>query len=1073
MTKNWLTIALLGASGVALTACSGGTSSKEGGGSSAVMSLLELSNGFGQLVPHRIHQLDSQGNPSQQIISIRSRSDLTENLRPNNLILPVPRFEADPVLPSGAEGNHFLYARFTQDLRIDSVLDPSPLGQANSGLIGSVSVIAIDPLTGTSIPIAGRAFINGQTYAGLPQGDPPSLALQTWVERGPDGRPVATRPEGIGFPGTEGNFNGAGVLVAPNTLVFVVDEDGNLATHETFPTDPSLQIRMRITTAVRAANGKFLAEQVLASTTVGDDFVTPEIIVSAADEPLITPGNGDINVDPLTTLRVEFTEPVQPLSVGQLEGAFPPSLSSLLSMKFGPEGARTDMPFTVQPISVFDLSIYEVLPAFNFPGSGPSGNECGTFAKVDVEVRGGQLQDLAANEDPNDASLVVPNVNIRTESTDFTTGAGPGLVNAPIAPDTIMVGRRGATPGVSVIDLNGFGASTGNPVFDEDHPQLGNTNYPNNPNVRLQPGIVPLLSIGACTIDGGSAGVFTLTKDSSLNDLVVRPPLLTSIEDMMLGHSLDGTFNNARFPFGCQAGGGDVCTIDGLKIVNTTYGTTTGPNTLGPVPTANFGTITSLLVGVENVNDWAPHPNPPPLHYPPLCVSPFLAALEPSSIDNVGGVNQLGVPTQGLNNPNLLVPGDPFGNPNSNPPVPPSGLLTPEQNAHFLGPSQGQTSINACSTYMTRQQIGHFLYAIDRQRGEIVVFNSNRMTVVDRIPTPDPTSLAMGPNLDFLAVTNQQADVVTFIDINPNSSTFHQVVKTTSVGSSPRGIAWDPGNEDVLVCNEGSNSLSIIAAASLEVRKVVSAQLNNPFEVVAFPRQAITAFGRNVYFAYILNRTGTVAVFESGPNGVNGWGFDDIVGIAPFTFRNPKTIQNNPNDLFASAWIVHEGPIDPISGQPGAFGEGAISNLFIESALTGQINIESSSTNPSFRGMELGVSVSIGEDRLSGVPVDIAFDNLRNFCSVVNPTTNFSAGSPIPINGKQHYRTFPASAPLNTNESQFMFVAVPNSNGGGGVVDVIEIGAAGTPRKDTNAFQSGIQSIPVSNVAILADFFRE
>ena len=59
MTKNWLTIALLGATGVALPACSGGTSSEEGGGSAAVMSLLELSNGFGQLLPHRIRELDA------------------------------------------------------------------------------------------------------------------------------------------------------------------------------------------------------------------------------------------------------------------------------------------------------------------------------------------------------------------------------------------------------------------------------------------------------------------------------------------------------------------------------------------------------------------------------------------------------------------------------------------------------------------------------------------------------------------------------------------------------------------------------------------------------------------------------------------------------------------------------------------------------------------------------------------------------------------------------------------------------------------------------------------------------
>ena len=40
---------------------------------------------------------------------------------------------------------------------------------------------------------------------------------------------------------------------------------------------------------------------------------------------------------------------------------------------------------------------------------------------------------------------------------------------------------------------------------------------------------------------------------------------------------------------------------------------------------------------------------------------------------------------------NLLVPGDPFGNPAQG--IPPSGLLTPEQNAFFISPSQGEPQI--------------------------------------------------------------------------------------------------------------------------------------------------------------------------------------------------------------------------------------------------------------------------------------------------------------------------------------------------------------------------------------------
>ena len=60
------------------------------------------------------------------------------------------------------------------------------------------------------------------------------------------------------------------------------------------------------------------------------------------------------------------------------------------------------------------------------------------------------------------------------------------VVNAPVAPDTIYIARRGARAGISVIDLNGFGGGTGNPAYDPLNPVVeGNSNFPNNPNVSL------------------------------------------------------------------------------------------------------------------------------------------------------------------------------------------------------------------------------------------------------------------------------------------------------------------------------------------------------------------------------------------------------------------------------------------------------------------------------------------------------------------------------------------------------------------------------------------------------------
>ncbi len=1054
-----------------MSACGGHVDKSSGGGSSAVMSLTAMSNGFGQLLPHRIQKLDNFGQTLPVIVPVLNQQVLIDNLRLGNPILPVAKFSDQEVLPSGAPGNHYLYATFTQDINIDTVLDGSPGAQANSGLAAAVSVTAIDSISGDSTPIQGRVFVGGRTYADDGAG---STVLTTWVQAdgSGDSDPYLDYPDprGLGFPGTESLLAGDLSLISPKTLIFVPDQDGDLSTHETFPV--GFTIRMRITTALAGTNGRELTFTALGATTVGDDFLSPEIITAPPplNAPSISPGNGDVGVDPLTNLTVEFSEPVQPLSLGPLEGASPPNTSPSFEMKFGPVTGSTTMPFTVRPVSVYDLTLFEILPGFHFPGAGPVFQDCGTFSNVDISVNAGNLEDLAQNPDPQDASILNANQNTLSSTTFFVTGAGPGLANAPVLPDAIYIWRTGAQPGLSVIDLNGFGQGTGNPTHTPDYAREGETKFPFNPNVSQQSGLLPSIQAGTCTIDGGSAGVFTLTLDSTLNDLLVKSPTISNASDMHVGHALDSVFNNASVT-GCQSGGaligGDVCTADGIKISVAVVG---GPNTIAPAAANQFGGVTA---GAENFISWSPHPNPPPLVFPPLCVVPFLNSQEPTSVDHVLGP----IPGGRNNNPfknNLLVPGDPFGNPEGVNPTPPSGLLSAEQNMYFMGPSQGQVLNQSCNLYQLRQQVGHFLYVLDRQRREIVVLNSNRMVVVDRIQVADPTSLAMGPNLDFLAVTNQSADTVSFVDIDPDSSTFHQVVKDTVVGRGPRGIAWQPESEDILVCNELDSSMSLISASSLEVRRVISSQLNRPFEVCVFPRMMTHAFRRGVYFAYVLNRSGTVAIFESGPNGVNGWGFDDILGITPFTFLNPKTIQPDPRNLAAGAWIVHEGPLNPITQQPGSAGEGALSHLYIQSSPFGQA-VLGAATAPGARGMEMGIRISVGEDQLSGVPVDVAFDNLRNLGGLPNILSEFSdtTNAALPQNSKGMIRNNPSSGVDGVMESEFMFAAIPNSNGGSGVVDVLRIGAAGSSRVDVNPYQVGTQSILAPNTIGLGHYWRQ
>lgn len=641
-----------------------------------------------------------------------------------------------------------------------------------------------------------------------------------------------------------------------------------------------------------------------------------------------------------------------------------------------------------------------------------------------------------------------------TTTAALAQGPPPPLVNAPVAPEAIYVARSGSQAGLSVIDLNGFGQGTGNPAFDVffSVASEGKSMFPHNPNVALQGGaLTPPLAPGTSTLDGGSAGVFTLTRDTNLSDLLVPTAGPGGWSDMMLGHPLDTVFNNGPAPFGCQVGGGSLCPVTGLKHVGP-LSSTPDPVT-GPVP-LQLGVGVPGIVGGGNPITWAPHPNPPPLLTVPLCVAPDILGQEPTSIDTLdaGFVN-------------LLVPGDAQGDPLIG--LPPTGLVGATQTSFFVGPSPPQVSLPACKPYQLRQQVGHFLYAIDELANELVVLNSNRMTVLQTIPLPDPTELAMDPNLSFLAVSNRRANTVSIVDIQPASATFHQVIKTIPVGQSPVGIAWQPDNEDLLVCNSGDNTLSIISAFSLNVRKTVSVGTNRPFALAVTPRHTNFGSQSGVYYAWILDGAGRVWLFESGPDGPNGWGYDDIVARSPFRLKGARTLQLDPLDPAASAWVVHEQAVDS-QGQPTGGSNGAVTQLRLVNPLLGQVPLVSGSSSNA-RGKSFGITRSIGGGTLTGQPMDLAFDNLSNLGVYPNPTTIFSAGVPAPINGKHPMRQ--GSTPLATNRAKFLFLPVHGALLGTERIDVIDL-ATGL-RVDTNAFQPGVQSIPAPGASQVMDYFRQ
>lgn len=1044
--------ALTGAATAVLGACGGGGSG--GSGLTKDMEILEVSNGFGLMLPHRVQQLDG-GVPSEQVLAIRSIDDVMNNVTATNPILPVTAWNPSAVLPNGAPGNHFVYARFTQALDLDSIFAPG--SSITSDLSGSISIVAIDPATATSQSIPVRAFVNGRT-ADTTSGAG-SVAFPKWIGADEGGSPVALDTNededivelpGLGFPGTQGTFDGAEDLVRADTLVLVADSDGDLTTYETFPA--GVQISLSIGVGVRSQSGNALEASGIgvACGTVGVDTINPEVAVSAS-VPSITPGNGAIDVDPQTSIKVEFTESIQPTTLGNLDNGQPAGVGSAILVRFGPDDSVTSMPFTVRPFSPYDLTSYELIPGFAFPGTGPDQFQCGTFNRVDIDVTSQQFEDLTAN------------LNVQTADTFFETGEGPGLVNAPVAPDVVYVGRTGSVPGVSVIDLNGFGASTGIPTYSILDPiQQGNSNYPNNPNFAQANQILPPLEEGTCTFNGGSQGVFTLTMDSSLNDKLIRPPLIDSVGEMAIGQPLDITFNNGPPPFGCQAGFPNLCASTGLKQPNAII----NPGGFGVAP-AQPGQFSAVPPGSGNLIAWAPHPNPPPLVFPPPCVSPFIGGQEPTSVDSTS----LGL--LGNNFSNLLAPlGDPFGSPENG--IPPSGLLANEQNAFFVGPSLPAASVANCARYQQRQQVGHFLYMIDRIRSEVVVINSNRFTVIDRIGLPDPTSMSMSPNVDLLAVTNRQANLVSLIDIDPRSATFHQIVASVPVGTGPSGISWQPDNEDILVCNELDNSVSIISMFSLQVRKTLNTTLDRPFDVAVGHRQLPgVSLSRQVYFAFILNRNGRVSVFESGPDGPGGIGTDTLVGQVPLTFDSPKGIFIDTPETTDGFYVLHEGQLD-LGGQVVAPG-GALTQIDLQ-GFQGPIPLAATQgvvITLAVRDINFVVRSSTGVGGpagLTGVPIDLAFDNQVNSGgTALNFTSQFAPGSPPPVNSRSLIAG--AAAAARSVDPRFIFLAVPNSSQGTGAVDVLEIGS-GLQRFDVNIFEPGIQSIRASGATHLCDYFR-
>jgi hypothetical protein len=290
------------------------------------------------------------------------------------------------------------------------------------------------------------------------------------------------------------------------------------------------------------------------------------------------------------------------------------------------------------------------------------------------------------------------------------------------------------------------------------------------------------------------------------------------------------------------------------------------------------------------------------------------------------------------------------------------------------------------------------------------------------------------------------------------------VVAETRVERGPSGIAWQPDGEDILVLSTAANVMSIIGARDYNVRRTVSGFLNQPLEVAATPRYINTGFGQAVYYAYILNSNGSVAVYESGPDGSNGWGFNDVIGLAGnVTFNRAHSIIL---DYTNSNGAVYVGHVDE-------FGLGQVSRLELTSAPPGVLPLNPNAGGfilpPTFRQKEWSVTQRYGgrnsttptHDLLSGNSViDMAADEMINYGGAFGQGTQFNSGftaTPFQHSGKHAIKTIGGN-PVAPIVPKLLFIALSDV----GKVDVLELT---TGRK--------VASISVPGVRCVSSYWRQ
>jgi hypothetical protein len=156
------------------------------------------------------------------------------------------------------------------------------------------------------------------------------------------------------------------------------------------------------------------------------------------------------------------------------------------------------------------------------------------------------------------------------------------------------------------------------------------------------------------------------------------------------------------------------------------------------------------------------------------------------------------------------------------------------------------------------------------------------MAIIESVKLPDPYGLGLTADLRKLFVSNEGDNSVSIVDADPTSASFMTELKRVPVGTGPRAVSCNPDGEDVFVLNYAGNTISILNQTTGTVRKTLTSNgINRPYDMAVGMREAVggPAFQSGTYHAYVSNFGGNnVLVYESGPAGLGGIGFDNIIG---------------------------------------------------------------------------------------------------------------------------------------------------------------------------------------------------